>query len=83
MLVTVTSMNTFFVLFHRYDSEDSEATPRYKLGYFFYMLNFFIQTGILLSTFVYSFYLYARLAHFLKPENSGDAQSNGDDGDRS
>ena len=69
VLVTVTSMNTFFVVFHRYDSEDSEATPRYKLGYFFYMLNFFIQTLLLLSTFVYAFILYFKLAFFLKPKS--------------
>jgi len=42
VLVLVTAMNTFFVVFHRYDVEESEVTLRYKLGYFFYMTFFFI-----------------------------------------
>lgn len=62
-------MNTFFVIFHAYDTPDSNQTPRYVIGYVLYMLDFLIQTIILLATFIYSFYLYARLALFLKPES--------------
>ena len=42
MLVFVTLMNTFFVVFHRYDVEDSETTLRYLLGTIFYMVDFYV-----------------------------------------
>ena len=68
VLVFATTINTFFVIFHKYDVEDSEKTLRYLLGFIFYMINFYIQSVILLSTFFYAFFLYARLALFLKPK---------------
>ena len=68
LLVFFTAVNTFFVVFHRYDSRDSELTLRYKLGYIFYFINFLSSSLILLGTFLYSFVLYARLAIFLKPK---------------
>ena len=67
ILVFVTSINTFFVIFHKYDEDDSEKTLRYKLGYIFYMVNFYIQCFLLLGTSVYAFIIYYRLAVFLKP----------------
>ena len=79
-LIFFTMVNTFFVVFHRYDTKGSEWTLRYKLGLIFYFINFmsilvlkinFILSAlILIATFIYSFVLYARLAIFLKPRKS-------------
>ena len=69
VLVFATTLNTFFVVFHRYDSADSTLSLRYKLGYFFYMMNFFTQSLILLGTFIFSIILFIRLTMFLKPKN--------------
>ena len=63
-------INTFFVVFHRYDSKESKWSLRYKIGYIFYFLNFALSALILIATFIYSFVLYARLAIFLKPKKS-------------
>ena len=71
MAVTVTcqSANTFFVLFHLFDSKGSEKTLRYAIGYVLYMIFFFLQSAILLATFVSAFVIYYRLTSFLKPES--------------
>lgn len=63
-------VNTFFVVFHRYDTKGSEWTLRYKIGLIFYFINFILSALILIATFIYSFVLYARLAIFLKPRKS-------------
>ena len=79
LLVSATAMNTFMVVFHKYDTEDSKETLRYKLGFILYMLNFLIQTGLLLGTFIYAFVLYTRLALFLRPDydtNDGSTHRN-------
>lgn len=86
MIVFTTAMNTFFVVFHHFDVDGSEKTLRYKLGSIFYMINFFIQTLLLLATFVYAFVLYIKLALFLKPkarqyDANGNAVESGDDDD--
>ena len=41
-MVTAQSMNTFFVIFHMFDVEDSDETLRYKMGYVLYMVFFFL-----------------------------------------
>lgn len=67
LLITAQSMNTFFVVFHMFDTEDSDEKLRYKLGNFAFMTFFFLQTGMLIGTWIYAFVIYYRLAKFLKP----------------
>ena len=63
-------MQTFFVFFHMFDTEDSDETLRYKLGWAFYMIFFFTQALLLIGTYVFAWYVYLRLAFFLKPAKS-------------
>ena len=65
-------LNTFFVLYHVFDSKGSESTIRYKLGQIFYMIFFFMQSLMLVCTLIWAYYLYVRLTLFLKPEESDD-----------
>jgi hypothetical protein len=61
-------------MFHKLDSEDSEDTLRYKMGYVLYMMFFFLQSLMLLATYVLAWVLYIRLATFLKPNASSDEE---------
>ena len=71
-MVAAQSMNTFFVIFHMFDSEDSDETLRYKLGYVFYMIFFFLQSAMLIGTYIGAWVIYMRLALFLKPNQEAD-----------
>ena len=60
-------LNTFFITFHEFDTEDSETTLRYKLGQIFYMIFFIVQTLVLIGVFVFSIVLYCKVFTLLKP----------------
>lgn len=72
LLITAQSLNTFFVVYHAFDTTDSEQTLRYTLGQIGFMTFFFIQTGMLIGTWVYAFIIYYKLATFLKPPSEAD-----------
>ena len=61
-------LQTFFTIFHKYDSEDSESTTRYKVGWVFYMIFFFAQVIMLIGTYIFAWTVYLRLIIFLKPK---------------
>lgn len=42
LIVSMQSLETFFVLFHKLDSSESIDTTRYKLGWVCYMIFFFV-----------------------------------------
>ena len=67
LIVYTQAANTFFVVFHSLDVEDSEETLRYKMGTVLYMINFFLQSIILVATFGWAWYLYIKLFQFLRP----------------
>ena len=60
-------LQCFFVFFHAFDTEESDETLRYKLGYIFYMIFFFVQASMLVGSYVFAWYVYLRLIMFLKP----------------
>ena len=41
-LIFTQGMNSFFVLFHKFDGRNSEKTLRYKLGFVFGLMFFFL-----------------------------------------
>lgn len=55
-------------MFHHLDDEDSEKTLRYKMGSISYMMCFFLQSIMLLATFLFGWILFIRLFIFLKPD---------------
>ena len=71
-MVSAQSMNTFFVIFHMFDTEDSDQTLRYKMGYVLYMVFFFVQVFLLVGTYIGAWFIYIRLALFLKPGSDTD-----------
>jgi len=75
------SCNTFFVIFHKFDEEftrHSEDTLRYKMGNFLYFVFFFAQSFILVATYIAAWFIYIRLALFLKPEKSNPSSPQGE-----
>ena len=68
LIIFMQLLQTFFTMFHKYDSEDSEYTTRYKVGWVFYMIFFFAQVIMLIGTYIFAWTVYLRLIIFLKPK---------------
>ena len=67
VLLGCVAINTFFTTFHEFDEEDSEKTDRYEIGFWSYMVLFFIQSVILVGIFIFAIVVYCRFASILRP----------------
>lgn len=61
-------MQSFFVIFHKFDSDTSDTTLRYEMGYVLYMTFFFTQAVMLFGSYAFAWFVYIKLAMFLRPE---------------